>query len=72
MAKNHIEFEGVWLLHTEGISKLGDMGYHVGKYDDKYLLFRNDGSGKGRYFKVGEFDTLEELNNMVSLLIDGG
>lgn len=52
-------------------SRLHRKGYSVGGYIDKgipkYVLYRIDNE---KFDRVHEFDTNEELNNMLKLLLD--
>ena len=63
--------------HSSVSKKLYAKGYSVGGYIDngvpKYVLYRiDDNAFHHRFDKVHEFDTNEELNNMVKLLIEEG
>jgi len=52
------------------LRKLHKHGYSVGGFIDngvaKYVLYREDSS---KFTKVHEFDSAEELNNMIKLLV---
>ena len=80
MTPRDLELDNGWVSHTRTSRRLRDAGYTVGGYIDndvpKYVLYRIDQSGVGAsgYTIVHEFDTPEELNNMVKLLIpeEGG
>ena len=54
-------------------SKLHEAGYAIGGYShegrDRYVLYRID---EQRLDKVHDFESLEELQLMAKLLIDGG
>ena len=57
-------------------TKLHDAGYAVGgyQYDDgstRYVLYRVD-KAKGEFAKIHDFETLQELQLMAKLLVDGG
>jgi hypothetical protein len=75
-----LEVDHGWVSHTRTSKRLRDAGYTVGGYIDKgvtkYALYRleQSGVGAGMFTIVHEFDTPEELNNMVKLLIpeEGG
>lgn len=70
-----LELDNGWVSHTRMSRRLRDAGYTVGGYTDKgvtkYVLYRieQSGVGAGMYTTVHEFDSTEELNNMVKLLI---
>lgn len=55
--------------------KLRAKGYSVGGYIDKgvprYVLYRKDDAAQ-KYERIHEFNSAEELNNMVKLLIEEG
>lgn len=57
--------------HSLVSKKLYAKGYSVGGYIDngvaKYVLYRRD---DGKFERVHEFDTNEELNNMLKLLLE--
>ena len=57
-------------VHRELMAK----GYSVGGYVDKgiprYMLYRVTSAPHFKYETVHEFNTPEELNNMVKLLLD--
>jgi len=69
-----LELDNGWVSHTNTSRRLRDAGYTVGGYIDngvpKYVLYRVVGGvGVNGFAVVHEFDTPEELNNMVKLLI---
>ncbi len=54
--------------------KLHDAGYSVGGYQDdygkhRYVLYRTEGND---FTKVHDFETLQELQLMAKLLVEGG
>ena len=59
--------------HSPVSKKLYAKGYSVGGYIDKgipkYVLYRID---DGKFGRVHEFNTNEELNTMLKLLLDEG
>jgi len=71
-----IEVDNGWVnTHSPVSKKLYSKGYSVGGYVDngvpKYVLYRTgDGHGGFKYERIHEFNTNEELNNMVKLLLD--
>jgi len=69
-----LEVDNGWVTYTNTSRRLRDAGYTVGGYIDngvsKYVLYRVVGGvGVNGFAVVHEFDTPEELNNMVKLLI---
>ena len=59
-----------WIdTYTDQSDKLFDAGYSVGGYVDngvpKYVLYRID----AKFTRVHEFNSREELDNMIKLLI---
>lgn len=61
-----------WVPSNSAVaSKLFKKGYSVGGYIDKgvprYVLYRKDGM---KFDRIHEFDTSEELNNMLKLLLE--
>ena len=75
-----LELDNGWVSDTNISRRLRDAGYSVGGYIDngvpRYVLYRmgQSGVGAGMFTIVHEFDSPEELNNMVKLLIpeEGG
>lgn len=73
MSDRDIEVDNGWVnTHSPVSKKLYAKGYSVGGYIDnlkpKYVLYSlNDG---GKFARVHEFDSTEELNRMVKLLLD--
>jgi hypothetical protein len=71
-----IEVDNGWVnTHSPVSKKLYAKGYSVGGYIDngvpKYVLYRtSDEQGRFTYVRIHEFDTNEELNNVVKLLLD--
>ena len=62
--------KGVWVdTYTNQSRKLANAGYSVGGYVDngvpKYVLYRAD----DKFTRVHEFDSQEELDNMIKLLL---
>lgn len=70
-----LELDNGWVSNTNTSRRLRNAGYTVGGYIDngvpKYVLYRVEQSGVGvnGFAVVHEFDTPEELNAMVKLLI---
>lgn len=62
--------DGGWVPVNAHTTELATLGYSVGGYIDKgmprYVLYRIDGK---QIERIHEFDTPEELNNMVKLLL---
>ena len=74
MSDRDIEVDNGWVnTHSLVSKKLYAKGYSVGGYIDKgvpkYVLYRID---DGKFGRVHEFDTTEELNTMLKLLLDEG
>ena len=74
MSDRDIEVDNGWVnTHSPVSKKLYAKGYSVGGYIDngvaKYVLYRTD---DGKFERVHEFNTNEELNTMVKLLIEEG
>lgn len=75
-----LRLDNGWVSSTNTYHRLRDAGYTVGGYINngvpKYVLYRleQSGVGAGMYTIVHEFDTPEELDNVVKLLIpeEGG
>jgi hypothetical protein len=72
MSNREIRVDNGW-VDTHAHKRLNQAGYLVGGYVDqgipKYVLYRIDG---GKFERVHEFDTNEELNTMLKLLLDEG
>lgn len=68
MKNRHIELDNGW-VNTDTYRELYKHGYSVGGYIDKgvpkYVLYRAD----KEFTRIHEFDSAEELNNMIKLLI---
>lgn len=59
------EFEDGWIVQNDYVRKAFDAGYAATMWEGKYLLFNvRDPDG------VYEYDTLEELNRMMKLLVE--
>lgn len=74
MSDREVKVDNGWVnTHSPVSKKLQKKGYSVGGYIDsgvpKYVLYRMDG---GKFGRVHEFDTNEELNTMLKLLLDEG
>lgn len=72
MSDREIKVDNGWVDSNSAVnSKLHRKGYSVGGYIDKgipkYVLYRIDDGG---FERVHEFDTNEELNTMLKLLLD--
>ena len=71
MKDRTLEMDNGWVPVSPLINDLARIGYSVGWYIDKgvpkYILYRV--SGRDHLELVHEFDTAEELNNMVKLLL---
>ena len=72
MSDREIKVDNGWVDSNSAVnSKLHRKGYSVGGYIDKgipkYVLYRID---DGRFARVHEFDTTEELNTMLKLLLE--
>jgi regulatory protein YycI of two-component signal transduction system YycFG len=71
MAKIEIKFQDdYWVSQDENLDRLREAGYTAAKYGEKYVLYRID-TEKVRFKVVGEFDTPEELNQMLNLIVEG-
>lgn len=71
MKDREVAREDGWIPVSPLTRKLAALGYSVGGYSDngvaRYVLYR---VSTGNHFeRVHEFDTPEEMNNMVKLLI---
>ena len=70
-----LELDNGWVSDTNTSRRLRNAGYTVGGYIDKgvprYVLYRIDrtSSGVGIHTRIHEFDSPEEVNAMVKLLI---
>ena len=78
MSDRDIEVDNGWVnTHSPVSKKLYANGYSVGGYIDngvsKYVLYRT-GTGTPqngfKFERIHEFDTAEELNNMLKLLLE--
>ena len=78
MSNREIEGEDGWVNSDSAVNKkLYAKGYSVGGYIDngvsKYVLYRT-GTGTPqngfKFERVHEFDSIEELNNMLKLLLE--
>lgn len=72
MSDRDIEADNGWVNTYSPVSKkLHAKGYSMGGFIDngvpKYVLYRAD---KEKFERVHEFDSIEEFNNMVKLLIE--
>ena len=73
MSDREVKVDNGWVdSHSVANQRLLKKGYAVGGYTDKgvakYVLYRMN----GKFERVHEFDTSEELNNMLKLLLDEG
>lgn len=72
MSDRDISADGTWITQNAANRNLWKHGYSVGGYIDndvsRYVLYRRSDEGVG-YERVHEFDSFEELNRMVKLLI---
>jgi len=62
-----IEFDGKWVMHTSYYDKVMAAGYTATEWQGKYVLY---GMKDGVYKEIHEFDTPEELNRMLKLLVE--
>ena len=73
MSDRKIQLDGGWVEDSTPVRRLREKGYYVGGYIDKgqpkYSLYRKN-DDKVRFEHVHEFDSAEELNNMVKLLLE--
>ncbi len=60
-----VEFDGDWLIQDAYVRKLYAHGYGVVRWGGKYCLHNFE---DGR--EVGSYDTVEELNRMLKLLVE--
>ncbi len=60
-----IRFEGNWLVQDEYARKVFKAGYGVVRWNDKYVLHNFGRNGEDH-----DFDTVEELNRMLKLLVE--
>jgi len=72
VSNREVKGEDGWVDSNSAVnSKLHRKGYSVGGYIDnlkpKYVLYRID---DGRFARVHEFGTTEELNTMLKLLLE--
>ncbi len=77
MSDRDIEMDNGWVnTHSPVSKKLYAKGYSVGGYIDKgvprYVLYRTGDEHGFKYERIHEFDSAEELNMMVKLLIEEG
>lgn len=72
MKDRKLNVDNGW-VDTADHRRLYKYGYSVGGYIDngvsKYVLYRDEGN---KYTRVHEFESAEELNNMIKLLIPPG
>jgi hypothetical protein len=72
VSDRELKFTDGWVETNSAYRRLQDKGYHASGWIDKgvpkYALYRNE--GRGNYVMLHEFNTPEELNNMVKLLLD--
>ena len=73
MSDREIQLDGGWVENSTPVRRLREKGYYVGGYTDKgqpkYALYRREDIGQ-KFEMVHEFNSAEELNNMVKLLLD--
>ena len=72
MSDRELKVNRGWVETGPALRRLAEKGYTVSGYTDKgmphYMLYRNE---DGRRFElVHEFNTPEELNNMLKLLLE--
>lgn len=75
MSDRQVKLSAGWAEETPALRKLRAKGYSVGGYMDKgqpkYSLYRMaDDDHAFKYDMVHEFNSAEELNNMVKLLLE--
>lgn len=76
-SSNEWDWDKNWVASDPfSYTKLHEAGYAVGGYPDdngttRYVLYRVDRS-EGKFAKVHDFESLQELQLMAKLLIDGG
>lgn len=72
MLDRDLELDNGWVTQSDTNRKLHALGYSVGGYIDKgvprYVLYRKNDK-KIRFERVHEFDSAEELNRTIKLLI---
>ena len=70
--------DGVWIESDPfTYTKLHDAGYSIGGYQDddgkeRFVLYQVERGKNGKFTKVHDFETLQELQLMARLLIEGG
>ena len=70
--------DGVWIESDPfTYTKLHDAGYSIGGYQDddgkeRFVLYQVERGKNGKFTKVHDFATLQELQLMAKLLIEGG
>ncbi len=70
--------DGVWIESDPfSYAKLHEAGYAIGGYQDddgkqRYVLYQVERGKNGDFRKVHDFETLQELQLMARLLIEGG
>jgi hypothetical protein len=70
--------DGVWIESDPfTYTKLHDAGYSIGGYQDddgkeRFVLYQVERGKNGKFTKVHDFETLQELQLMAKLLIEGG
>ncbi len=74
MSNREIVFEGGWVVQNTASMRLRQKGYSAAGWDSngqaEYALYRWDEGKDKKYTLVCRFNTPEELNNMVKLLLD--
>ena len=73
MKDRDIELDNGWVVQSDTNRRLHALGYSVGGYIDKgvprYVLYRRLGEAGVKFERVHEFDSEEELQRTVKLLI---
>jgi hypothetical protein len=69
MAKVKIKVQDdTWVECNADLDRLRDAGYSAAACNGKFVLYRID-EVKVRFKAIGEFDTVEELNRMINLIV---